>query len=259
MRVRVALLPAVVLLATPVWGHGELKPGRVAAASTVTLDLFLPSEKEGGRTVGVTLAMPRGFTPRGCSNPVGWTCAVGADVVQWRDVARVDAAVDFFFEVTVAEAPGTYTLPVQQTYADGEVATFAGPPGSADEAPLLTVLRRGASVAPAPTSSAASSRPPTLRPRSAAPSAGSGGPSAPGSTAPSPSRAPASVGAPSAVSSPVASRPAVAVVRPSDLPSGDLLTAASDEDGRSPLPWLAAGAVALGGTVLLVRRASRGR
>lgn len=253
MRRTPALLAAVLVLpsAAPAWAHGELRPDRVRSGVTADLDLVLPSELPGARTTRVVLAMPVGFTARECVEPVGWTCSVAADAVEWRDLARVRAEVDFFFTATVASAPGTYTLPVEQTYDDGTVRTFAGQPGSPDEAPVLTVT--GAAPAPTRTDPTATRRPtaspgPGVQTR---PSATSAPASAPASTTSS------GPGAPS-VTRAAAAATTTAFARPSSLPRGERLGDPGGGSRSRTAPILLASVlVALLAAAVLSRRAAR--
>lgn len=249
------MLSAVLALgpAGPAWAHGELKPDRVAKGATAQLDLVLPSEIPGSRTTRVVLAMPQGFTARSCEEPVGWTCAVAADAVEWRDVARVRAEVDFLFTATASSTPGTYTLPVEQTYDDGTVNTFAGEPGSDDEAPVLTVT---GAAPPATTARPSPTRTASARPSATVTSAPSA--SVPASaTAGAPTSGAASSAPATSTPSPVAS--ATAFARPSSLPRGELLGGGDDPSGGRLLPVLLAGSlVVLLGAAVASRRSGRG-
>jgi uncharacterized protein YcnI len=253
VRTATALLTAgLVAVPSMAWAHGELRPDRVPAGTTAQVDLFLPSERDGARTTKVVLAMPEGFTARTCQEPVGWTCSVTADAVRWQDVARVRAESHFFFTMTVATRGGTYTLPVEQTYDDGTVSTFAGRPGTPDEAPVLTVTTSG---------QASPTAPPPPPPSSSAPApSGSGRPrtTAPGATASATTGPTASavVSATSAVPVPTGS-----FVRPSTLPRGTLVTAPEPAGGTSRVGpvLLAAALVVVGGVAVASRVAARRR
>ena len=258
VRPVLALALVVVLAPSPAWAHGELRPDRVARGSTAQLDLLLPSERPSSRTTRVVLAMPVGFTALDCQEPVGWTCSVVPDAVEWRDVARVRAETDFLLTVAVPDEVGTYTLPVEQTYDDGTVNTFAGPPGSEDEAPVLTVT----GAAPAPSSarpSATRSDPPrpSTRPSVSAPASSrpSAAASSSGTTAPpgSPSASGTASAQPSASE---ASGPSAPFARPSSLPRGELLGGGVDAGSSGlPLKVLAGGLVVLVGLPVLTRLA----
>lgn len=253
MRRAPVLLLALIGLAAPqvAWAHGEFRPDRVPRSATARLDLVLPSEREGARTVRVVLAMPEGFTARDCEEPVGWTCAVAADAVEWRDVAMVRAETDFLLTVTTSSKAGTYTLPVEQTYDDGTVAVFAGQPGTPDEAPVLTVTGAAAgatSAAPRPTvSRSATARPTVTRTSEPTTSASATGSARPTPTVTAGSSASSSPGATTAPE-------ATAFARPSSLPRGALVGGAQVSSGGLAVKLLAGALVVLVGAAVVARR-----
>jgi uncharacterized protein YcnI len=137
----VLVVASTALLALPgvAWAHGQLRPGRAGAGVTISTVLVVPSEREGHDNARVALAVPPGFAPTACDAPVGWTCATSERGVSWNRVTGALAAEDFDLTMRVTDTPGTYLFPLSQTYDDGEERTFAGAPGSRDEAPLFTV------------------------------------------------------------------------------------------------------------------------
>lgn len=250
---RLPLLLLIVVIALPqaAWAHGGFTPNRVARGATAEVDLALPSERPNARTSRVVLSIPRGFTARDCQEPVGWTCAVTADAVEWTDVARVRAETNFVLTLTVSSTTGTYPLPVKQTYDDGTVADFSGPPGSKNEAPVITVT----GAAPAPTSTGprptatrtASSRPTTPVAATATASAVS---SSSGAAATTPAvTAPTGSVAPTTPS-------ATGFARPSSLPRGELVSGGDSGGGGLPVKLLAGGLVAVLIAAVAARRRS---
>lgn len=236
-RLSLLLLAMVVALPQAAWAHGGFTPNRVARGATAEVDLALPSERPNARTSRVVISMPRGFTPRDCQEPVGWTCAVKADAVEWTDVAGVRAETNFVLTLTVSSTTGTYPLPVKQTYDDGAVSDFSGPPGSENEAPVITVTGGGpapTSAAPRPTATRTASSPPSqpvtaTATASAVTSASSAAAPTAGATAPTGSEPPTAL---SATASASPSPPRAEVV------SGD------DSGGGLPVKLLAGALVA---------------
>ena len=250
-RAAVVLAFAAVVIGTagPVWAHGQVRPGRAAAGTTLDTVLVVPSERDGHGNARVALALPPEFTPRSCRAPVGWRCTTEDKGFTWDRVTGLVEATDFDLTMTVAATAGTYVLPLAQTYDDGETRTFAGGPGTRDEAPLFTVTGAGgASAAPSPTGATTvhSSRTPSRAATASASATGSGVPS----TSPLPGATTAAPAVTAAGSSAPAPGGGLAA-----LPEGRRLAPASS--GGAPVVLIAlglVGLVVLGGLVLLVRR-----
>lgn len=244
---------AVVSLPGIAWAHGQLRPGRAAAGATVSTVLVVPSERDGRDNARVALAMPPGFTATACDAPVGWTCATSERGITWSRVTGVVAAEDFDLTMRVSDTAGTYVFPLSQTYDDGEERTFAGAPGSRDEAPLFTVTGGGRATAASPPAS------PSSRPTTSAPSTSR--------TAAASASATASVAAPSAGPSSASVAPTtLPSARPSSpaaglagLPPGRRLETESSDSGPAVVIALVFVALtALGVAVLAVRRKGDG-
>lgn len=192
-------------VATPSWAHGQLRPESVAAASTVDLVLEVPSEREGHISTRIALSLPGGLDPQNCRPPLGWTCAVTARAITWeRFTGRAE---DFGFTVRVGSRPGTYLLPLVQTYEDGETSDFSGPPDRSDEAPRLVVTGAAPRASSAPRTTAPSNEGPASRPGAVAPtvrasSASSPAASSPEAVATSVRRSPSAVSSATATRSP---------------------------------------------------------
>jgi hypothetical protein len=120
--------------------------------------LVVPSERDGHGNRRIALAVPPGFVPTSCDAPSGWRCSTTDKGLSWE---RVDGTGDperFELTMQVASTPGTYLLPLSQTYDDGETRTFTGGPGTRFEAPRFTVAAAGGATT-APSASAIASRP----------------------------------------------------------------------------------------------------
>ncbi len=253
MRLLPPVLLAAVLVAataTPAWAHGDLTPSTVGPGETTSAVLILPSERDGARTTRVVLAMPSGFTARTCEQDLGWTCSVAADAVEWRDLAGTTDTTHFQLSLTASTAPGTYTLPVQQTYDDGTEAVFAGRPGSKDSAPVMTVT----GATPTSTSRPIGTPRPTPTPARTviAPAAS---PRTTVTAAPVATRSASRSPAPYLTPAPSATP---AFERPSSLPRGALVLPARAASGRGPVVVAVALLLAaLTALVLARRRTSR--
>ena len=244
----VLLVTTSVTLAAPAWAHGQLRPGRAPVGTTVDTVLVVPSERSDHSSSRIALALPPGFTPKSCRAPIGWRCTTADKGFTWERVTGLVEAEDFDLTMQVATTPGTYTLPLAQTYEDGETRTFTGAPGTRDEAPLFTV-----------TGTAGTSPPP--RPsRTAAPASTGAGPSAFASPSGSVSASAGATPVPPTTSSTAPTAAASASDPPAGagldaLPAGRRLESPSSRD--RPIALVALGFVALtvlAGVVLMIRR-----
>jgi uncharacterized protein YcnI len=148
----VAVVVGVVLMQPgTAQAHGRLRPDRVAAGATVSTVLAVPTERSAHTSTRVAVALPPGFAATMCQAAQGWSCSTTAGGVVWER-ATGGPVEDFALTMRVSHQGGTYVLPVSQTYDDGEVRTFAGGPGTRDEAPVFTVTG-GSAAATSPTSS----------------------------------------------------------------------------------------------------------
>jgi uncharacterized protein YcnI len=247
----VLTVATTVVLAAPAWAHGQLRPGRAAAGATIDTVLVVPSERDGHGNSRIALALPPGFTPKSCRSPIGWRCTTQDKGFTWERVTGLVEAEDFDVTMQVATSPGTYVLPLAQTYDDGETRTFTGEPGARDEAPVFTVTGAAGQPSPTPQTPRASSPAavatqlsPTVTPSKTTPASASPVPatsSSAGSVDASSSASPASGAGLDA------------------LPSGRRLETPSSED--APVVLVAVGFVALtvlGSAVLLIRRRQAG-
>ena len=245
-------LPAAVLvlaLPTAALAHGELRPGRGAAGVELDATLLVPSERDGHDSAGIALSVPPGFEPLSCRAPVGWTCSARDRGFTWQRITGVVQAADFELTMRTGSTPGTYTFPLAQTYDDGVTNTFAGAPGTRDEAPVFTVT--GGGTAPtAGASASAAPRPSVSAGRSLRPSVQQSAPSA--SAAATTSGSPAGVASVPASAGAASASPAAELAL---LPPGRRLEPPSGGGGATvPIALVGVGLTALAGAVLVLRR-----
>jgi hypothetical protein len=151
-RAAVLLLAAgLASVPSPAWAHGQLGPGRAASGTTVETVLTVPSEREGRTNSHIALALPPDFTPVTCRGPSGWTCTTTDRGFAWQRTSGSDPAEEFGLTMRVGPRPGTYLLPLSQTYDDSEARRFTDAPGSRTEGPVFTVS--GAATAATPVAS----------------------------------------------------------------------------------------------------------
>jgi Domain of unkown function (DUF1775) len=153
-RTALVLVMAAAAAAVPsaAWAHGQLRPGRGAAGTTLDTVLVVPSEREGHGNSQIAVALPPGFTAAGCRPATGWTCAVTDKGVVWQRTSGSAAVEEFALTLRVGTERGTYLLPLSQRYDDGETRTFTDAPGSRGEGPVFTVSGAATTPGPTPTS-----------------------------------------------------------------------------------------------------------
>lgn len=228
MRRRLLLTALPIIAAVPLWAaradaHAEFvgAPASVANGSTVALVMNVPHERDDATwNVGVSVALPPGWTAVGCETKPTWGCTTGADgaraVVRFTKEAGAAPAEDetFRFTVRAGGAAGAAAFPTVQTYSSGEVVRWIEGPGSAlpaatlqvtGEAPAETVPPTAApattpatTVAPAPTAASPETTGTTAAPTTVAATTTTAPPAttvAATTSTPAPSNAPTSLAA----------------------------------------------------------------
>jgi len=162
--------------------HAEFvdPPAVVAADADVPVTLFVEQERgTTTHTVGVTVALPAGWTGVSCAATPTWTCALATDggraVIRFAKDTGAAAAEDEHFTFTVhsGTTAGSVAFPTVQTYGNGEVVRWIEAEGSELPAPTL---QAGAGTV-APTTAA-----PTAAPTAATTTAGASASTAPATT-----------------------------------------------------------------------------
>ena len=268
----VGVQTAVLLLAgaLPALSHA-IFPGQgpLAAQADQTLTMAVPEERDPDtHNVGVTVALPASWTAVSCKANAPWTCALvapsGANPaqIQWtRNPAPPPVPDDVTFVFTVhTGGPGSYPIPVNQTYNTGEIVRWIGPPNAGEPAPVLTVSAPPATPTP----------PAPVTPSAPAPAPHPSPTPAPVSPHPAASMAhpPAVVGhaSPTVSSAPPSTSPtATDTATSSPTPTTTVISAPNDNSGKkvssggsgATLVTVAVVVVALlgGGWALLRRRA----
>ncbi len=111
--------------------------------------LAIPTETENAYTTKIVLTLPKGFSIDSFVPSPGWTRVVQSTgsgdnavitQVTWTG-GHVPTEEDSFFQfLAQADAPGTYTFQVQQTYSDGSIVEWSGPESSEAPAPTVDVV-----------------------------------------------------------------------------------------------------------------------
>ena len=157
-RRAVAALAASVLFAAavPAWAHSTIEPQTVPPSSDQRLTAKVPVEP--GQHSGpepdvnkrhntrVTVEIPDGFTATACEPKPGWSCQVVAKsdkvphhVAYNRQAGPFEKTDVFAFAVRTPAKAGDYAFEINQTYSEGDVSHWDGPPGSANPAAIVKV------------------------------------------------------------------------------------------------------------------------
>lgn len=154
MRRLIAAILGVLAIASTASAHVTVKNPDTREGARATFTVGVPNERPDSATVAVSLRIPAGFTQVRPVARDGWRNLSqrqrGTTVLTWRG-GRITGSANAVFRFT-AIAPataGAYRIPSVQTYEDGEVVRWIGPAGAEFEAPVITIGRRGAPVAPA--------------------------------------------------------------------------------------------------------------
>jgi periplasmic copper chaperone A len=152
-----AALVAVLALASTAGAHVTLQPEEAPAGGFTRLDLRVPNERDNADTTKIDVQFPPGFLSVSYEPVPGWDIKItkrkldkpveqfGEQVTE--EVGRVTftgGAIrpgefqDFGLSVGVPDKPGsTVTFKALQTYSNGEVSRWIGPPDSEEPAPQV--------------------------------------------------------------------------------------------------------------------------
>ncbi|MDQ3782520.1 MAG: DUF1775 domain-containing protein [Actinomycetota bacterium] len=137
---------ALVVMASPAWGHVDLDPGEAVAGATETLTFSFEHGKDGRATTALIVQVPEGATVVDVPAVAGFTSAVDDDerTVTWSGGSVPDGTrARFPIVVTLPPTPGEVLFPTIQETEAGELA-WISPGGGASEterpAPRLTLL-----------------------------------------------------------------------------------------------------------------------
>ena len=174
MHHKIAVLAAVGALAAPAGAqaHVTLQPNTAAAGAYTVLDVRVPNERDKASTVKVDVQFPDGFAAVSYQPIAGWTVKVIkkklATPIQTDDgpitegVSRMiwtgskkglgKIAPGQFMDLPISvQIPGkagdVLTFKALQTYSNGEIVRWIGPPSADEPAPRVTVTGAKAKTA----------------------------------------------------------------------------------------------------------------
>jgi uncharacterized protein YcnI len=152
-----AALAGALALAPPAGAHVTLQPEEAPAGGFTRLDVRVPNERDSADTTKVVVQFPPGFLSVSTEPVPGWESEIGMrkldkPVEQFgeqvtEEVGRITftgGAIgpgefqDFGLSLGVPDKPGsTVTFKALQTYSNGEVVRWIGPPDSESPAPQV--------------------------------------------------------------------------------------------------------------------------
>jgi uncharacterized protein YcnI len=125
------------------YAHVQVLPSLVAPLDAVQFTVLVPGESD-TKTVKVELQIPDGVLPFAWNDPPGWERSFAEGdtelgTVVWEGELPVDGFVEFSFLAGTPEEPGEISWKSLQTYEDGTVVRWIGPP-DAEEPAAVTVV-----------------------------------------------------------------------------------------------------------------------
>jgi uncharacterized protein YcnI len=142
-------LCAMLAVAAPAWAHVTVSPEEVAAGDYETLTVSVPTEKE-VPTTEMRVEVPEGFLLSGVQPVPGWEHAFEEDggivtaVTFSGGEIRPREFQQFLVQAQAPEEPGEYPWKAIQTYENGSVVKWTGPPDSEEPASVVEVVSGGA-------------------------------------------------------------------------------------------------------------------
>jgi uncharacterized protein YcnI len=135
-------------VSAPAWAHVVVNPEQVPAGDYETLTVSVPTEKE-VPTTKIRVEVPEGFLLSGVQPVPGWEYAFEEDggvvtAVTWSggEIGPREFQ-QFLIQAQAPEEPGEYPWRVFQTYADGSVVEWTGPPDAEEPASVVEVVSSG--------------------------------------------------------------------------------------------------------------------
>jgi len=155
----------VVVTGGVAWAHVTVSPKEVPADSYQVLVVRAPTEKDIS-TTGIRVEVPEGFTVSGVRPVPGWESEFEEDAGVIRAITWSGGEIqprefqEFAIQAKTPEQTGEYSWRAFQTYGDGSVVEWTGPPeehgggemGSEDSGPasVVDVVQGGAQPEEAP-------------------------------------------------------------------------------------------------------------
>lgn len=138
-------LYAMLAVAAPVWAHVVVSPEEVTAGDYATLTVSVPTEKE-VPTTKIRVEVPEGFLLSGVQPVPGWEHTFEEDGGVVTAVTFSGGEIhprefqQFLVQAQAPDEPGEYPWKAIQTYEDGSVVEWTGPPDAEEPASVVEVV-----------------------------------------------------------------------------------------------------------------------
>jgi uncharacterized protein YcnI len=138
----------MVAMSAPALAHVVVSPEVVTAGDYETLTVSVPTEKE-IPTTKIRVEVPEGFLLSGVQPVPGWEHSFEEDGGVVRAVTFTGGEIrprefqQFLVQAQAPEKPGEYPWKAIQTYKDGSVVEWVGPPDSEEPASVIEVVSGG--------------------------------------------------------------------------------------------------------------------
>jgi uncharacterized protein YcnI len=125
--------------------HIQVSPTAAAPDDAVEFRVLIPGERE-QETTRVDLKVPNGVLPFSFGQTPGWKRRTidapngAVDRIVWTGRLPHDGFVAFSFLASTPPRPGTIAWKALQTYSDGKIVRWIGPPDSDNPAPTTKIL-----------------------------------------------------------------------------------------------------------------------
>ncbi|HLU52097.1 MAG TPA: YcnI family protein [Acidimicrobiia bacterium] len=131
------------VLASPVGAHVTVSTDNPEPGGFAVYTVRVPNESDTASTIRVEVQIPEGLAASRYEPLAGWSLSLeeGVLVAEGGAIAPGEF-VEFRFQARNPDAPGELAFPALQTYDDGEVVEWTGPPDA--DTPASTVEVGGA-------------------------------------------------------------------------------------------------------------------
>ena len=139
---------AMLAVSAPAWAHVVVSPEEVTAGDYETLTVSVPTEKE-IPTTEIRVEVPEGFLLSGVQPVPGWEHTFEEDGGVVRAVIFSGGEIrprefqQFLVQAQAPEKAGEYPWKAFQTYENGSVVEWTGPPDSEEPASVIDVVSGG--------------------------------------------------------------------------------------------------------------------
>lgn len=130
----------VLLVASPVWAHVSVSTDNPEPGGFAVYTVRVPNESDSASTVRVEVRIPEGLEASRYEPLPGWTLSLedGALVADGGTIAP-GQFIEFRFQARNPEEAGELAFPALQTYDDGEVVEWTGPPDADTPASIVEI------------------------------------------------------------------------------------------------------------------------